>query len=146
MDIKIVDSPLELKLSGVAKTHDPAKNYGDELIELLNVVWESVKRRGIPTTGINHVVYGDQGEVFAGVVITTPGEPQEGLSVREIALKRYAYYKHIGPYTGLPQANKEMAQEIDRLGLVRKAPLIEIYGHWNEDPAKLETELIYALE
>ncbi len=32
------------------------------------------------------------------------------------------------------------------MGLVRKAPLIEVYGHWTEDPAKLETELIYALK
>ncbi|MBE0696729.1 MAG: hypothetical protein IH586_07385 [Anaerolineaceae bacterium] len=78
MEIKIVESQLELKLSGVAKTHDPAKSYGDELIELLNVVWDCVKSRGIPTTGINHVVYGDQGEIFAGVVITIPGAPPEG--------------------------------------------------------------------
>jgi effector-binding domain-containing protein len=145
MNIKIVESPLELKLSGVAKTHDAAKSYGDELIELLDVVWKSVKSRGIPTTGINHVIYGDQGEIFAGVVITVTRVIPEGLSLREIVVKRYAYYKYVGPYAGLPNAHKEMAEEIERLGLVRKAPQIEIYGHWTEDPAKLETELIYAL-
>jgi effector-binding domain-containing protein len=145
MNIKIVDSPLELKLSGVAKTHDPAKSYGDELIELLDVVWKSVKSRSIPTTGINHVVYGDQGEVFAGVVITASGVMPDELEAREIVVKRYAYYKYVGSYSGLPGAHKEMVGEIDRLGLVRKAPLIEIYGHWTEDPEKLETELIYAL-
>jgi hypothetical protein len=145
MNIKIVDSPLVLKLSGVAKTHDPAKSYGNELIELLNVVWEAVKSRSIATTGINHVVYGDQGEIFAGVVITPPGVTPEGLVTREIVLPRYAYFKYVGPYTGLPQAGNQMAEEIDRLGLVRKAPYIEIYGHWTDDPAKLETELIDAL-
>ncbi len=146
MQIKIVDTPLELKLSGVAKTHDPAKSYGEELIELLDVVWGSVKIRNIPTTGINHAVYGDQDEVFAGVVITAPGELPDTLSTREFVLKRYAYYKYIGPYTGLPRVNKEMQEEIDRQGLVRKAPMIEIYGHATEDPSKPETELLYGLE
>ena len=146
MDLIIADSPLEFKLSGVAKTHDPAKSYNDELFELLDVVWESVKSRNIPTTGINHVVYGDLGKLFVGVVISIPGMTPPELSVREIVLKRYAYYKHVGPYDELPQVNKEMREEIERLGLVRKSPLIEIYGHWTEDPAKLETELIFALE
>ncbi len=146
MNIKIVDSPLELTLDGVAKTHDPAKSYGEELIELLDVVWGSVKSRNIPTTGINHAVYGDQGEVFAGVVIMAPGELPDRLSRRVLVLKRYAYYKYIGPYTGLPQVNKEMREEIDRQGLIRKAPMIEIYGHATEDPLKSETELLYALE
>ena len=145
MNIKIVDSPLEFTLTGVAKTHDPAKSYGEELIELLNEVWEDVKSRNIPTTGINHAVYGDQDELFAGVVITRPGETPDGLSARKIVLPRYAYYKYTGPYAGLPQANKEMREEIERQGLVRKAPLIEIYGHWTEDPSKLETELLYSL-
>jgi hypothetical protein len=105
MNIKIVDLPLELKLSGVAKPRDPAKSYGDELIELLNGVWPSVKTRRIPTTAINHSVYGDQGEIFAGVVITIPPATPGELSVREIALKRYAYYKYMGSYAGLPLAH-----------------------------------------
>ncbi len=146
MNIKIVDSPLELTLSGVAKTHLPARSYGQELIELLDVVWRSVKSRNIPTTGINHAVYGDHGEIFAGVVITAPVELPAGLSKREFVLKRYAYYKYIGPYSGLPQVNKEMQAEIERRGLVRKAPVIEIYGHATEDPQKSEAELLYTLE
>ncbi len=146
MDIKIVDSPLELTLDGVAKTHDPAKSYGEELIELLDVVWENVKSRNIPTTGINHAVYGENDEVFAGVVITAPGGLPGRLSRRKFVLKRYAYYKYIGPYTGLPQVNREMQEDIDRQGLSRKAPMIEIYGHAMEDPSKSETELLYALD
>ncbi|MBE0696728.1 MAG: hypothetical protein IH586_07380 [Anaerolineaceae bacterium] len=67
------------------------------------------------------------------------------MSAREIVLKRYADHKYVGSYAGLPQAHKEMLEEIERLGQVRKAPLIEIYGHWTEDPEKLETELIYTL-
>ncbi len=146
MNIKIIDTPLELTLNGVAKTHDPAKSYGTELIELLDVVWGSVKSSNIPTTGINHAVYGENGEIFAGVVVTAPGELPDRLSSRKFVLKRYAYYKYIGPYTGLPQANKEMQAEIDRQGLIRKASMIEIYGHATADPSKSETELLYALD
>lgn len=34
MDIRFVDSPFEVTLNGLAKTHDPAKSYGDELIKI----------------------------------------------------------------------------------------------------------------
>ncbi len=146
MKLEIVDSPLELTLSGVAKTHDPAKTYGQDLLGLLDIVWRSVKSRNIPTTGINHAVYGAQDEIFAGVVLTAPGKPPEGLSTRQVVLKRYAYYKYIGPYAGLPQANEEMQAEIARQGLVRQGPMIEIYGHAAADPSTSETELLYALE
>jgi effector-binding domain-containing protein len=143
MKLNIVNTPFELTLYGKSKTHDRAKSYGDELPELLNGVWEKVKRDHIPTTGINHVVYGDQDEIFAGVAITMPGEPIAGLAVREIVLHRYAYYKYVGPYAGLPQANQEIRLEIERQGLETTVPMLEIYGHWNEDESKLETELLY---
>jgi hypothetical protein len=145
MQLQIIDSRLILKLSGLSKTHDPAKSYGDELIELLDVVWENVKSSGVLTTGINHAVYGEQGEIFAGVEITTPGAALNGLAAREIVLERYAYYKHVGPYAALADAHAQMAAEIRARSLVQSSPVIEIYGHWNEDPAKLETEIIYAV-
>ena len=145
MQLQIVDSRLTLHLKGLSKTHDPAKSYGEELIELLNVVWETVKSRGIPTTGINHAVYGEHGELFAGVEISVPDTPLVGLVPMDIVLERYAYYKHVGPYTALPEAHAQMAGEIRARSLVHAPPVIEIYGHWNEDPAKLVTELIYPL-
>ncbi len=85
-------------------------------------------------------------KIFAGVVITEHRESPERLSMRHFVLKRYAYYQYVGPYTRLPQVNKEMQDEIDRQGLIRKAPMIEIYGHASDDPSKSETELLYALE
>ena len=72
MQIQIIDLSLTLHLTGLSKTHDPARSYGEELIELLNVVWETVNNRGVLTTGINHAVYDEQDEIFAGVEITTP--------------------------------------------------------------------------
>ena len=146
MNITIIDTPFKLTLYGKSKTHEPAKSYGNELIALLNVVWATVKSHGIPTTGINHVVYGDQDEVFAGVILAQPSEFTSELSTQEFVLKRYAYYKYIGPYSGLPQANIEIRKEIEQRGLKIKAPMIEIYGHWTDDESKLETELLYAIE
>lgn len=146
MNIEIMDSPWVLTLTGTEKIHDPDKSVGVELIELLNKVWEAVKSRDLPNTGINYAVYGSQGEIFAGVVITAEGEPPQGLVTRQVVLERCAAAKYIGPYSGIPQAYQEMEEEIKRRGLVRKAPSIEIYGHWTEDPATLETDLVWALE
>lgn len=146
MKIEIIDSPWVLTLTGAEKIHDPDKNVGDELIELLNKVWEAVKSRGLPNTGINYAVYGSQGEIFAGVVITAGAEPPQGLITHQVVLERRVVARYIGPYGGIPQAYQEMEEEIQRRGLVRRSPSIEIYGHWTEDPSKLETDLVWALE
>ncbi|QKJ29878.1 hypothetical protein HQ865_08955 [Mucilaginibacter mali] len=61
-------------------------------------------------------------------------------------LKKYAYYKHIGPYSLLGQSSDNMRAEIQKLGLHSRLPYIEIYGHWTEDETKLETELIMAID
>ena len=145
MQIQIIDSPLTLHLTGLSKTHDPAISYGEDLIGLLNVVWETVKSRGIPTTGINHFVYDEHGEIFAGVEITAPEAALSGFVSREIELERYVYYKHVGPYSALPDTHGQIVAEIRARSLVSAYPVIEIYGHWNEDPAKLETEIIYPI-
>ena len=145
MQIQIIDTPLTLHLTGLSKKHDPAKSYGEDLIGLLNVVWEKIKSRGVPNTGINHFVYDKNDVIFAGIIVTDPNVSLDGLESREIVLQRYASYTYVGPYSALPDVNAQVKAEIHARSLVTAWPMIEIYGHWNEDPAKLETELIYPL-
>ena len=145
MQIGISDAPLELSLCGLSKTHDPAKSYGEEVIDLLSVVWENIKSRNIPNTGLNHVAYYENDELFAGIVLTSPGIIPDGLVTRTLSMARYLYYKHTGAYSALPEVHTQIVGEICALSLAQGSPVIEIYGHWNEDASRLETEIIYPL-
>jgi effector-binding domain-containing protein len=143
--VRIVDQPFTRTLFGKSGRHDPAKAYGDEIIALLDQVWPKVKQPGLKTTGINHIAYGQDDSLFAGVEVTEGDAAAAGLEKRVFTLPRYATYHHVGPYSGLPQAWKLVEAEIARQGLTRAGVALEIYGHWSEDTSKLETDILIPL-
>jgi hypothetical protein len=144
----IIDSPFARTLCGTSGMHDPAKSYGQEIIALLDRVWPWIKQAKATTTGINHVIYGADGAMFAGVELTSAFAypASSGLEMRSVALPRYAYHKHVGPYAAIPGAFQRMEEEIRRRGLVPVKPVVEIYGHWTDDDSKLETDLLISVE
>jgi hypothetical protein len=142
MQVIISETPWAKTLIGLAKQHDPALTYGAEIQAALGPVWEAVRRNKTLVTGINHVLYGAEGELFCGLECS--GEPVDvpGLVLRQIEICRYAYLRHTGPYEQIPQAYAALEAEIKRLGLHPKPPSLEIYGHWNANPNLLETEIL----
>ena len=69
-----------------------------------------------------------------------------GLQLKKIFINKYAYYKHIGPYSQLKQAGQKMREELQNSNLETCLPYIEIYGHWTNDESKLETELLMCVK
>ena len=145
MNIIMVETPWVKTLFGLTDIHDPSRRYGEEIVALLGPVWKAVRLNLIATTGINHAVYGENGEYFCGLECVSQSQPIPGLIQRQITLERYAYSKLIGPYSQIPRVYDEIRAEIKRLGLQAVAPAVEIYGHWNDDPAKLETEILICI-
>ena len=142
MKITISETPWVKTLFGLVKTHDPSRSYGEEIVGLLGQVWEAVRKNQIATTGINHVIYGEKGEYFCGLECTGQTQPVPGLIQRQVTVERYAYSKLIGPYSEIPRVYTEMHAEIKRLALRAVPPAVEVYGHWNDDPSRLETEIL----
>jgi effector-binding domain-containing protein len=145
MQTVIHETPWVKTLIGLSKQHDPAVSYGDEIRTTLNPVWEAVHENQVAVTGINHVVYSADGAIFCG--LECKGEPPviPGLVQRRIEFPRYAYYCHTGLYERIPQAYETMQAELERLGLHTMAPSMEIYGHWNDDPEQLVTEILQSI-
>lgn len=63
-----------------------------------------------------------------------------------IDIDKYAYYKHIGSYNLIKQTGQSMTNKLTKQGYEIILPYIEIYGHWNKDESKLETEQIMCLK
>jgi effector-binding domain-containing protein len=53
---------------------------------------------------------------------------------------------HIGPYEKLRAAHDALHQWVHENGHKLAGPSWEVYGHWNEDPAKLRTDVFYLLQ
>lgn len=145
MNIEIITKPLDLALygySGIASN----KDYVSTAFRLSDKVWQTIKSNKLDHEGMNIWVYDDNEHVFAGVQLKE--SPAQDIEVEKkiIRLEKYAYYKHIGPYHFIKQAGQRMIDELKSKNLEITSPYIEIYGHWNSDESKLETELLMALK
>ena len=145
MKIEIINKELKLNISGFSGVA-ANKNYGGTAFALMDKMWPVVKSKGLKHKGLNIWVYELNESVFAGVELDDPSMTDTGLEQKVILLTKYAYYKHVGPYSQLKQAGDNMQNELRRMGLKLRLPYIEIYGHWTNDETKLETELLMAVD
>lgn len=145
MKTEIINKQLKLEVSGFSGTA-AGKNYGATAFALMDKMWPVIRTKGLKHKGLNIWVYEPNEQVFAGVELLDPSAKDTGLEHKTIILKKYAYYKHIGPYNLIGQAGDNMRADIQKFGLHSHLPYIEIYGHWTNDETKLETELIMALD
>ncbi|BAU54427.1 hypothetical protein [Mucilaginibacter gotjawali] len=145
MNIEIINRKLKLEISGFSGVA-ANKNYAGTAFALMDKMWPVIKLKGLKHKGLNIWVYEANEKVFAGVELEDPVTSDTGLEQKTVLLAKYAYYKHIGPYSRLKQKGDNMHNELRKMGLKPVLPYIEIYGHWTSDETKLETELIMAVD
>jgi effector-binding domain-containing protein len=145
MEVEIIDKELRLAISGFSGVA-MNKDYAGTAFKLMDRMWQIVKANGLKNKGMNIWVYEPNEKVFAGVELEEASEQNIGLELKNISLKKYGYYKHIGPYNLIKQAGTNMTRDLESKGFKVTLPYIEIYGHWSNDESKLETELLMAIE
>lgn len=146
MEPIIFNQRKKVTLFGFSKTHDQNKAYGDTIFELLDKVWKEVREKELSHKGTNHVVYEDGDNIFAGIELLLPPNEDTLLEEKDVILEKYAYGKHVGPYSELERTYESIRSIVKSSGEHHELPLLEVYGHWNEDESKLETEIFYNLK
>ncbi len=141
----MIDNELTLDIFGFSGTAFN-KEYAGTAFRLMDKMWPIVKANGLKHKGMNIWVYEPNDKVFAGIELDSIPQNNTGLEQKSISLKKYGYYKHIGPYKLIGQAGDNMRNELKDKGFKVGLPYIEIYGHWTNDETKLETELLMAIE
>jgi hypothetical protein len=112
---------------------------------LMNQLWQEVRSQQLPNNGINIWVYDEGNRLFTGVGLTAAPPAGSPLESKTVLLPRYAYYKHIGPYDKIKATYEAAQEEFKKVGIRARLPYVEMYGHWTEDPSKLETELLWSI-
>lgn len=144
MEIEIFTTKISFHIhgfGGVAVNQD----YGNTAFKLSGRMWEIVNANGIKNKGKNIWVYESGNRVFAGVEIEND-QNAGSLEPKTVALEKYAYFKHIGPYRFIKESGQSMRNELERRGFTVIHPYIEIYGHWTGNENTSETELFMSLE
>ena len=145
MNVEIIDEPLRLDMygfSGIAVN----KDYAGTAFRLMDKMWQAVRTNNLKNKGLNIWVYELNEKVFAGVELKETPNHDVGMEQKNIALVKYAYYKHVGSYNLLKQVGQNMRDELNNKGFETSYPYVEIYGHWTNDETKLETELLMHLK
>jgi effector-binding domain-containing protein len=83
-------------------------------------------------------------EMEPGVLVSRPFEPRGEVVASAVPAGRAAHLLHVGSYEGIPGAWQTLFDWCNTQKRERAGINWQIYGDWNDDPAKLTTAL-YAL-
>jgi effector-binding domain-containing protein len=121
-----------------------------EIGSLLDGPWAFVRARpGLWTVGHNVAIYWDTangGSIEVGIQVTRPFEDDADVICSATPGGRVARTAHYGPYSQLGAAHEAVMAWCRQLGHQTALPCWEIYGDWEDDPAKLRTDVLYLLK
>jgi len=122
---------------------------GGNLIPLLDKVYVAVRAGSVVQTGQNIFIYREPTResvaVEIGVEVSQAFAPAGEVVYTETPAGGAAVAEHIGPYGGLGKAHEAVIAWCDQHGYQRTGVFWELYGDWEEDPAKLSTKVYYEL-
>ena len=134
----------------VARRRVQWDELGSHLISLLDRVYIQVHAGNVIQSGQNVFVYRDATKegvtVEIGVEVSGPFEAVEDVVYASTPTGEVASVLHVGPYTDLRKAYDALIQWCEELQRPRANVYWEVYGDWEEDPTKLETEVFYLLQ
>jgi effector-binding domain-containing protein len=110
-------------------------------------VWTFFRSRGLPKPGRNLALYFD-GEINleCGAEVAQPFTGNDRVVCSSTPAGLVATTAHLGPYHLLGEAHAAICKWCSEQGYTFAGPNWEVYGHWEEDPAKLRTDVYYLLK
>jgi effector-binding domain-containing protein len=141
-----------------ARGQGNAENYVSHLFALLDEVWRFLKANPQPEPpGQNVFLYWNEGDkdllhsdaglpLEAGVQVAAPFEGTGKVVCSATPGGTVATVAHLGPYEKLAEAHAALRRWCKDHNRPLAGPSWEIYGDWNDDPAKLRTDVFYLLQ
>src|SRR5690348_15278278 len=113
---EIIEKPFSVTLHGFSG-QVLNKNYAGTGGPLMDILWKEVRSKEIKNKGINYWVYDKNDTLFTGIELEQDIPADSNLESKKIDLTKYAYYKHIGPYSKLKDAYNTMHSELEKRGI-----------------------------
>lgn len=123
----------------------------DELAKVIpqacGEVWAFVRSAGLPHPGRHLALYLDgEMNIEVGVEVDRPFTGNDEVVCSCTPAGLVATTAHFGPYHRLGDAHEAIHKWCAENGRALAGPSWEVYGHWDDDPAKLHTDVFYLLQ
>jgi effector-binding domain-containing protein len=134
------------RLTAVIRGVASARDLSRVIPACCGEVWEYARTARLPRPGRHVAVYFDGAITLeCGVEIMEPFDGDGRVICSSTPGGAVAAATHLGPYDQLGRAHEAVRQVCAERGRILAGPNWEIYGHWTDDPARLQTDVYYLL-
>lgn len=145
MDIELRDEPLNFDLYGLSG-EVAGQDYSGTGKWLMDELWGIVRGNELPHKGKNFWVYWSNDRMSTCVELKDSENVGVNLEHLPVALRRYLYYRYVGPYHRLGGVHRAMDAAVASRGLTDRGPRVEKYGDWTGDENTTVTEVFVGIE
>jgi effector-binding domain-containing protein len=147
----VVVEPVHAEVMAAVRVTALASDIARVWKPALDQVWVFMKTKSEFRSGKNLFLYhhpehrNDPMNIDFGVQVAHRFEPQDNVQCIETPAGEVARTVHVGPYDRLGEAHNAIHEWCAAHNRKIAHASWEIYGHWNNDPALLETTIKYLL-
>jgi effector-binding domain-containing protein len=152
MNYQIVTTNVSAQPLAAVRRHARIREIGQVWKPALDLVWEFLRRHeGLRTHGHNCFLYHHPKhreapmDIDFGVQVVRPFDAEGEVVCVETPAGEVVTTTHAGPYHQLGGAHDAIHSWRAAAGRTFAGLSWEIYGDWNEDESKLETQIVYLL-
>ena len=142
---QVAAQPLAAVRGRVTLADIPAK-----MLPKMDAVWAFIRANGFKGTGHNVWVYRPRQDgamdVQVGVQVAAPVVPAGDVVCSATPSGTAAHTFHYGEYDALPQVHQALGRWCAEHGHAPAGVNWEVYGDWDDDPAKRRTDVYWLLD
>ncbi|MDE0419923.1 MAG: GyrI-like domain-containing protein [Gammaproteobacteria bacterium] len=144
-EIELVD--VEERTMAAVKARIAIPDIPGKIMPLMDRVWAFIRSNGIEGFGHNVWSYGSlsDGEVDVeiGVQVPEPFDATDDIVSSRTPAGKAAHAVHVGDYAELPRVHMAVVAWCRDHGHELSGRSWEVYGDWDEDPAKRRTDVYH---
>jgi effector-binding domain-containing protein len=138
---------VEPQLTGVIRCRAKQSELAQVIPPACGEVWEFMRSSGLPRPGRHLALYLDcEMNIEVGVEVFQSFAGNGRVVCSSTPAGLVATTAHLGPYNRLGEAHAAVHKWCAEQGHALAGPSWEVYGHWEDDPAKLRTDVFWLLK
>ncbi|HZY88133.1 MAG TPA: GyrI-like domain-containing protein [Gemmataceae bacterium] len=147
MEYQVEVKTVEPQMTAVVRRRAASSELARVVPQGCGEVWAFMRSSGLLRPGRNLALYlNEEGDLECGVEVTQPFAGDGEVICSSTPAGLVATAAHLGPYDRLGEAHTAVRRWCAGHGHALAGPCWELYGHWDDDPAKLRTDVFYLLQ